>query len=153
VRGASSASTFLGSAGAPAAAAGPPVPRTRRVLVAVGSVAGADPDRIVLKRTILSGFPVKVKRSSAVVQYMFFSPQDVDYFKPVELYTKGGLAGHITMSVGTHGRMKTRFDRPIAQNDTVCLPLYKRVYPKPGDCLAQLADSREKFAKDDEAAE
>jgi len=111
---------------------------TKRVLVAVGSVVCADPDRIVLKRTILSGFPVKVSRSFAMVQYMFFNPEDVNYFKPVELYTKSGLVGHITMSVGTHGRMKAHFDRPIQQNDTVCLPLYKRIYPKWGDSYKSL---------------
>lgn len=111
---------------------------TRRVLVAVGSVVCADPDRVVLKRTILSGFPVKVSRSFAMVQYMFFNPEDVNYFKPVELYTKSGLVGHITMSVGTHGRMKAHFDRPIQQNDTVCLPLYKRIFPKWGDSYKAL---------------
>jgi len=111
---------------------------SKRILVAVGSVVCADPDRVVLKRTILSGFPVKVSRSFAMVQYMFFNPEDVNYFKPVELYTKSGLVGHITMSVGTHGRMKAHFDRPIQQNDTVCLPLYKRIYPKWGDSYKSL---------------
>ena len=67
---------------------------------------------------------------------MFFTPEDVSYFAPVELSTREGLKGAIRMSVGTHGRMKCHFDRPIQQNDTVMLTLYKRTYPKFGDCYS-----------------
>lgn len=38
-----------------------PAPRYRLQLVGWGSTAGSNPDRIVLKRSILSGFPVKVR--------------------------------------------------------------------------------------------
>ena len=43
-----------------------PAPRYRLQLVGWGSCAGANPDRIVLKRTILSGFPVKVRPSAYI---------------------------------------------------------------------------------------
>ena len=73
---------------------------------------------------------------------MFFTPDDVSYFAPVELSTREGLKGAIRMSVGTHGRMKCHFDRPIQQNDTVFLTLYKRTYPKFGDCYNASLSSR-----------
>jgi pre-rRNA-processing protein TSR1 len=112
---------------------------TKLELVATGTVSTIDPDRIILKRTVLSGFPLKVKRRSAVVRYMFFNPQDVDWFLPIEVFTKHGSVGHIKESVGTHGAMKVTFDRPIKQHDTICLSLYKRVYPRWGACYVNQA--------------
>ncbi|KAG7401871.1 ribosome biogenesis protein tsr1 [Phytophthora boehmeriae] len=99
-------------------------------LVASGTLKNVNPDRVVLKRVILTGTPVKVKKRKAVVRYMFHSPEDIRWFKPVELVTKHGLTGHIKESLGTHGDLKAVFNKPIKQHDTVCLHLYKRVYPK-----------------------
>jgi len=95
-----------------------------------GGVLDTDCKRIVLKKIILTGYPVKVKKKKAVVRYMFFNPNDVHYFKPVQLSTKNGLKGHITESLGTHGLMKCIFNDHIKQSDTICLELYKRVFPK-----------------------
>merc|ERR1712196_550257 len=96
----------------------------------MGTVMDANPDRIVLKKIILTGYPVKCKKKNAVVKYMFFNPDDVRWFKPVQLWTKHGLKGHIREPIGTHGSMKCIFNRHINQSDTVCLTLYKRVFPK-----------------------
>ncbi|OWZ24119.1 Pre-rRNA-processing protein TSR1 [Phytophthora megakarya] len=99
-------------------------------LVASGTLKNVNPDRVVLKRVIITGTPVKVKKRKAVVRYMFHSPEDIRWFKPVELVSKHGLTGHIKESLGTHGDLKAVFNKPIKQHDTVCLHLYKRVYPK-----------------------
>ena len=92
---------------------------------------GVNTERIVLKKSVLSGHPVKTKKRNAVVRYMFYNPDDVRWFKPVELWTKFGMTGHIREPVGTHGLMKCLFNRPVKNHDTVCLSLFKRIFPKP----------------------
>mmetsp|Transcript_15065 Transcript_15065/g.25107 ORF Transcript_15065/g.25107 Transcript_15065/m.25107 type:complete len:780 (-) Transcript_15065:312-2651(-) len=99
-------------------------------LVATGSLHSVEPDRIMLKKVVLTGFPIRVRKKFAVVKHLFYDPQDVRWFKPAELATKWGLRGHIKEPVGTHGLLKAQFSGPIKQNDTVMLVLYKRVYPK-----------------------
>lgn len=99
-------------------------------LAATGSLRSCDPDRVVIKKIILSGYPVRVHKKRAVVRYMFHNPDDVRWFRPLEVWTKHGRRGRITEPVGTHGAMKCLFDGPVTQQDSVCLSLYKRVFPK-----------------------
>lgn len=104
-------------------------------LAVTGTVRNANPDRIILKRVILSAIPFRTHKHKAVARHMFYDPNDIRWFKPLELWTKFGLRGKIVEPVGTHGRMKCIFNSVIHQHDTICTTLYKRVYPKfaPGE--------------------
>merc|ERR1711988_752915 len=99
-------------------------------LAAVGSITGADPKQLIIKRSVLTGYPFRTHKTKGVVRFMFFNPADVNWFKPVELSTRKGLRGHIKESLGTHGYFKCRFSGMIKQDDTVMMNLYKRAYPK-----------------------
>ena len=105
-----------------------PAPSTVNPIVATGSLTSVDPDRLLLKRVVLTGAPLSCRGREAVVHRMFETPQDVEWFKPVELWTKRGLVGHVKGSHGLHGRMECEFDGFIQQSDTVCMSLYKRQF-------------------------
>uniref|UniRef100_A0A0E0J120 Bms1-type G domain-containing protein n=1 Tax=Oryza nivara TaxID=4536 RepID=A0A0E0J120_ORYNI len=102
-------------------------------IAAVGSLKSVDPDRIILKKIVLTGYPQRVSKLKAVVRYMFHNPED-----PVELWTKHGRRGRIKETVGTHGAMKCIFNSSVQQHDTVCMSLYKRAYPKWPEQLYQI---------------
>ncbi|XP_052202263.1 uncharacterized protein LOC127808008 [Diospyros lotus] len=99
-------------------------------VAAIGSLRSIDADRIILKRIILTGYPQRVSKLKSTVRYMFHDPKDVRWFKPVEVWTKCGRRGRIKEPVGTHGAMKCVFNGGLQQHDTVCMSLYKRVYPR-----------------------
>lgn len=98
-------------------------------LIANGTFAGVDPDRLLIKRIVLTGYPFRVSKRVGVVRYMFFHPDDVRWFKPVKLWTKLGMQGVIEEPCGTKGLFKCSFNGYIKHHDTVCMSLYKRQFP------------------------
>jgi len=99
-------------------------------LAAQGTLLSCTPDRVVLKRIILSGAPFRINKKTCTIRFMFHNQDDIAWFRPVELRTKYGRRGHITEHLGTHGHFKAKFDQHLSSMDTVIMNLYKRVYPK-----------------------
>ncbi|KAF2545235.1 hypothetical protein F2Q70_00022034 [Brassica cretica] len=97
---------------------------------AFGSLKSIGPSKIILKKIILTGYPQRVSKMKASVRYMFHKPEDVRWFKPVEVWTKCGRRGRVKEPVGTHGAMKCIFNGVVQQHDVVCMKLYKRAYPQ-----------------------
>ena len=100
------------------------------VLAATGSSVDMNADRVILKRVVLTGWPVRIYRRSVVVKWLFVYPSDAEMFVESRVTTKMGLTGTITSALGTHGLVKAEFSDAISSADTVCLHLYKRVFPK-----------------------
>ena len=100
-------------------------------LVATGSVEDMDSDRIILKRAVLTGDPFRIHKSTVVVRWMFFFASDVKLLSGARLWTKYGLTGDVLEPLGTHGLMKCVLSGPTTHKDSICLSLYKRVFPKP----------------------
>ncbi|XP_059634520.1 uncharacterized protein LOC132276897 [Cornus florida] len=115
--------------------------RSSPAVAAVGSLRSIDPDKIILKKIILTGYPQRVSKLKASVRYMFHNPEDVRWFKPVEVFTKRGRRGRIKEPVGIHGAMKCILNGVLQQNDTVCMNLYKRAYPKWSQHRFPIADA------------
>lgn len=100
-----------------------------KILCLVGSQLMPDLFKVILKRIIFTGYPFKAKKKRAVIRHMFFNPEDIQYFDKNEIYTKQGLKGKIKGSMGTHGLYKAIFNNFIKQSDTICMNLYRRVFP------------------------
>jgi pre-rRNA-processing protein TSR1 len=99
-------------------------------LIATGTSIAPSTSRVIAKRIILTGHPYKIHRKLVTVRYMFFNPEDVQYFRALQLWTKRGRSGFIKEALGTHGYFKASFDDKVNPMDAVAVSLYKRVWPR-----------------------
>lgn len=99
-------------------------------LIATGTSLPPSLNRVIAKRIILTGHPLKINKRIVTVRYMFFNDKDVKWFKSLPLWTRRGRSGFIKESLGTHGYFKATFDGKINPMDAVAVSLYKRVWPR-----------------------
>ena len=59
-------------------------------LIATGSLRSCDPDRLIIKRIILTGYVFKVNKKTVIARFMFYNPDDIRWFQKVQLWTKHG---------------------------------------------------------------
>lgn len=114
-------------------------------LVGLGTFMNADHTRVLAKRAILTGHPFRFHKKVVTVRYMFFRPEDVEWFKSIPLFTKTGRSGFIKESLGTHGYFKATFDGKLSAQDVVAMSLYKRMWPRPsipwnGESIEEIQD-------------
>ena len=107
-----------------------PPPPLQLIGTGTSNAAAPSPSRVVAKRVVLTGHPYKIHKRLVTVRYMFFSADDVRWFRALRLWTRRGRSGFIKESLGTHGYFKATFDGHINPQDAVAVSLFKRVWPR-----------------------
>jgi pre-rRNA-processing protein TSR1 len=112
------------------AASGDVASGTSLSLIGTGTALPPSTSRVIAKRLILTGHPYHIHKKIVTIRYMFFSREDVEWFKALPLWTKRGRSGYIKEALGTHGYFKATFDGRINPQDAIGVSLYKRVFPR-----------------------
>lgn len=99
-------------------------------IVGQGTFLNCDHTRVMAERAVLTGHAVKIHKRLITIRYMFFNPEDINWFKAVPLFTKSGRTGFIKESLGTHGYFKATFDGRLSAQDVIGMALYKRIWPQ-----------------------
>ena len=120
-------------------------------LCSFGGALPPNADFLILKRAVLTGKISVVHKKQLVIKYMFFNPEDVQWFKPVDLYTKLGRRGKILKPLGQQGLFKATFNDVVQQHDVPMMDLWVREFPswktKPLELhvLADMAENPELY--------
>ena len=104
-------------------------------LIGTGTALPPSTNRVIAKRIILTGHPYHIHKKIVTIRYMFFSREDVEWFKALPLWTRRGRSGYFKEALGTHGYFKATFDGRINPQDAVGVSLYKRVFPRTATLL------------------
>lgn len=99
-------------------------------LVGTGTALPPSTSRVIAKRIVLTGHPYHIHKKIVTIRYMFFSREDVEWFKALPLWTRRGRSGYVKEPLGTHGYFKATFDGRINPQDSIGVSLYKRVWPR-----------------------
>ncbi|TDZ23477.1 Ribosome biogenesis protein tsr1 [Colletotrichum orbiculare MAFF 240422] len=99
-------------------------------LVGTGTALPPSTNRVIAKRVILTGHPYHIHKRIVTIRYMFFTREDVEWFKALPLWTRRGRSGFVKEPLGTHGYFKATFDGRINPQDSIGVSLYKRVFPR-----------------------
>ncbi|OQS55245.1 tsr1 [Ecytonucleospora hepatopenaei] len=93
----------------------------------INGSTGESLQRVFLDRVQLKGTPIKIFKHHVVIRGMFYTLDQVKYFKNLVLEAPNGNRGTIKKSLGTKGLFKAEFEKPIRHGQTVTLNLYKRI--------------------------
>lgn len=94
-----------------------------------GKLTSFDTSFITLQRIVLAGTPFHISKHRIVVRHMFFYPEDVKYFAPVDLYTESNIRGRITQSIGLKGYFKAFFDGKVDHSMAIKMAVYRQAFP------------------------
>lgn len=94
-----------------------------------GKLTSLDTSFITLQRIVLAGTPFHISKHRVVVRHMFFYPEDVKYFAPVDLYTESNIRGRITQSIGLKGYFKAFFDGKVDHSMAIKMAVYRQAFP------------------------
>ncbi|KAF9760981.1 Ribosome biogenesis protein TSR1 [Nosema granulosis] len=92
-------------------------------------VSGFIKERKLYDEVVLSGRPEKVYKRSCIVRKMFFTKNEVLFFKNIRLYSKNGRSsGFIKKPIGVHGRFRAYFSNQLPPGGKIYMSLYKRAF-------------------------
>jgi len=89
---------------------------------------GFSDDRMFFTSVVLKGMPIKIYKKYVVIRRMFYTKEQVEYFRNIKLETDSGNTGFVKKPLGTKGSFKAYFTQPIKHGEVVKMRLYKRIF-------------------------
>lgn len=90
-------------------------------------------DPILIRTVVFRGIPAKIHKRSCIVAKMFYTREEVKYFKDIKLYSSKKKEGHIKKPLGEKGLMKCYFFPPVKHGEKIYMELARRVFINPNE--------------------